>query len=227
MKASAVDCVTELFAYTYHLTEELADKQPDYESVSGIYSKLIANARECGKAAGIPKKEFDNALFAVFAWVDESILATAWQHKTEWIKHSLQKKYYNTTSAGTEFFKHLDKLKPEDKDILEVYDYCLASGFKGALFEPHQEDKLNGIKRNTFKKLYGEGDAVIPEVLFPESGHIDFSRRLKRKRWKGTNAASLFVLCPVLLFLVLYYVFNERLIDVIENTGVLVMHQLI
>ncbi len=223
METSAVDCVTELFAYTYHLVEVLADEQPEYEKVSATYATLISRARACGKSAGIQKTEFDNALFAVFAWVDEAILATGWQHRNEWIRNSLQKKYYNTTSAGTQFFERLDKLKPEDSSVLEVYDYCLASGFKGCLYEPYQQEKLDSIKKNTFKKLYGETDFEIPDVLFPESGTIDFDRRLKRKRWKGmSSSTSLWILVPVLLFVALYYFFNERLISIIQDTGILI-----
>jgi type VI secretion system protein ImpK len=222
MEASAVDCVTELFAYTYHLIDVLADEQPEYETVSKTYATLIARARACGKSAGIPKKEFDDALFAVFAWVDEALLASGWQYKNEWIRHSLQKKYYNTTSAGTEFFEHLDKLTPEDRSVLEVYDYCLASGFKGCLYEPYHQEKLDSIKKITYKKLYGETEFKIPGILFPESGTIDFNQRLKRKRWKGmASSTSLWVLLPVLLFLALYYFFNDKLMHILNDTGIL------
>jgi type VI secretion system protein ImpK len=71
--------------------------------------------------------------------IDETILETGWQQKNEWIKNSLQKQFFNTTSAGTQFFTRIEKLGSEDKDILEVYDYCLASGFKGCLHESFQK----------------------------------------------------------------------------------------
>lgn len=151
MKTSSVDCVTELLAYTYHLVDQLQTQSLEYAQVAANYQQLIQRARVRAKSAGISKKKFDQALFAIFAWIDETILETGWQQKNEWIKNSLQKKYFNTTSAGTQFFDKLEKFGEDDKDILEVYDYCLASGFKGSLYEPYQRDKLDGIKINTQK----------------------------------------------------------------------------
>ena len=222
MKISSVDCVTELLAYTYHLVDQLQTKSLEYDQVSSNYQQLIQRAKQRAKSAGIPKNRFDQALFAIFAWIDETILETGWQQKNEWIKNSLQKKFFNTTSAGTQFFDKLEKFGPDDKDILEVYDYCLASGFKGCLFESHHQEKLNGIKINTQKKLTDDGNLDMPEILFPEAGDIEFTKRLKRKRWKGlSNFSSIIVLFPILLFLMLYYFFNERLIQMVNNYGLL------
>jgi len=222
MKISIVDCVTELLAYTYHLTDQLQTHPIEYEQVSDNYHQLIKRAKIRAKSAGIPKKKFDQALFAIFAWIDETILETGWQQKQEWIKNSLQKKFFNTTSAGTQFFTKIEKLGQEDKDILEVYDYCLASGFKGCFHKSYQHEKLDAIKIDTRKKLNDGDNFDVPEILFPEAGDIVFSKRLKRKRWGGLSSfSSVFVLLPILIFLILYYFFNERLIQMANDTGLL------
>jgi len=222
-KISSVDCMTELFAYTYYLSEQLNTTKMEYEKVADNYNHLIQKAKECGKNAGISKQKFDKALFPVFAWIDETLLDTSWDHKQEWINNSLQKKYYNTTSAGEEFFTKLEKLKEDEKDILEVFNYCLVSGFKGSLYESYNEQKLNGIKLNTYKKLTGQDpDFQISDILFPEAGNISLNKRLKRKRWKGYSGfLSLFVLIPILIFLILFYFFNKELADIINNIGLL------
>ena len=222
MKISSVDCVTELLAYTYHLVDQLQTQPIEYDQVSGNYHQLIQRAKVRAKSAGIPKKQFDQALFAIFAWIDETILETGWPEKHEWIKNSLQKKFFNTTSAGKQFFTRIEKLKLEDKDILEVYDYCLASGFKGCLYESYEQEKLNAIKIQTRKKLMDNDDFDVPEILFPDAGDIAFGKPLKRKRWKGlSNFSSIFVLLPILLFFILYYFFNERLIQMVNDSGLL------
>ena len=223
-KISSVDCMTELFAYTYYLSEQLNTTKMEYVQVEENYNRLISQVKECGKSAGIPKQDFDKALFPVFAWIDETLLATGWEHKQEWVKNSLQKKFFNTTSAGAEFFIKLEKVKEEEKDLLEVFNYCLVSGFKGSLYEPYNEQKLNGIKLNTYKKLVGDeaDNYEISDILFPDAGNIVLKKRLKRKRWKGYSSyISLFVLLPVLLFLILFYFFNKQLVDIINNTGLL------
>lgn len=222
MKISSVDCVTELLAYTYHLIDRLQVHPMEYEKVAGNYHQLIQRAKARAKSAGIPIKQFDQALFALFAWIDETILETGWQHKHEWIKNSLQKKFFNTTSAGSEFFKKIEKFGPEDKDILEVYEYCLASGFKGCLYESYHQEKLNAIKTDIRKKLTDRDDVDVPDILFPQAGDTVFKKRLKRKRWKGLSGfSSAFILLPVLLFLLLYYFFNERLIQMVNDSGFL------
>src|SRR3989339_229385 len=223
MKISSADCVTELLAYTYHLADLLQTDGVPYDQVSGHYQQLIQRAKTRAKSAGIPVHQFDQALFAVFAWIDETLLGTGWIHKQDWIKNSLQKKFFNTTSAGTEFFAKLEKLGPEDKDILEVYDYCLASGFKGCFYESLYQEKLNALKTDTRKKLTDGMDSNVPEILFPEAGDLSIFTRLKRKRWKGLSGYSLlFILAPVLLFFILYYVFNTHLIQMVESFGMVV-----
>ena len=94
-KISSVDCLTELFAYTYYLSEQLNTTRMEYAQVAEKYNQLIVQAKECGKSAGIPKNHFDKALFPVFAWIDETLLATGWDQKQDWIKNSLQKKFFN------------------------------------------------------------------------------------------------------------------------------------
>lgn len=213
MNPSPVDCITELLAYTYHLTEHLRIEDPAYEQVSANYQRLIQRARARAKAAGIPVSRFDEALFAIFAWIDEAILETPWAQRENWVRHSLQKQYFNTTSAGEEFYTRLAKLTPDDKDLLEVFDYCLASGFKGCLFETYHQEKRQTIQSDTRKKLI-DGPVVDdpPDILFPEAGDVSQTHRLKRKKWKGlSGSSSLFVLVPILVFLALYYLMDLRL----------------
>ena len=223
IKISSVDCMTELFAYTYYLSEQLNTNKMEYSQISENYNRLITQAKEKGKSAGISKNIFNKSLFPVFAWIDEALLETGWDHKQEWISNSLQKRFFNTTSAGAEFFTKLEKLGEDESDILEVYNYCLVSGFKGSLYEPYNEQKLNGIKKNTYEKLKGAADFQISETLFPEAGDAVLNKRVKRKRWKGySRFASLFVLLPILLFIILFYFFNQQLIDIINNSGLLI-----
>ncbi|MCK5099812.1 MAG: DotU family type IV/VI secretion system protein, partial [Desulfobacteraceae bacterium] len=94
-KISSVDCMTELFAYTYYLSEQLNTSKMEYSKVAENYNRLISQAKERGKSAGISKSIFNKSLFPVFAWIDEALLETGWDHKQEWVKNSLQKKYFN------------------------------------------------------------------------------------------------------------------------------------
>jgi len=221
MTISLIDCVAELFAYTYYLSETLSSQQPEFEAVKENYTRLIDQAGECAKSAGIPRKKMDNALFPVFAWIDETLLETAWAHKQEWVKHSLQKVYFNTTNAGDAFFKRLEKLGEDDRDILEVYQYCLASGFKGSMYKSYYQEQLKNYRDNTLKKIAPVNGLAIPDVLFPEAGKTRTPKLLKRKRWKGLAGFSyFFVLVPVLLFVSLFYFFDTSLNQMIRISSV-------
>lgn len=220
MKKTIVDCVTDLFSYTYHMIDQLQGTDIPYADVDAIYTLLIRRARDSAGSAGIVRKKVDTALFAVVAWVDETILAADWAGKQEWANSPLQRKHFNTTNAGIEFFTKMESLKPDEKDILEVYDYCLASGFKGRLFESHKQDELKGIIKNLRKKLWGETEPQMPQVLFPAAGDTVFLKRIKRKRWRGmASFASVFVLLPLLLFLASYYFFDQQLNRVLSDIG--------
>ncbi|MEA1968345.1 MAG: DotU family type IV/VI secretion system protein [Thermodesulfobacteriota bacterium] len=223
MKFTIIDCVTELFAYTYYLVEKLSSSQIDFDQVKDNYTGLIDQARVCGKSAGIPQKKIDKALFPVFAWIDESLLETSWDHKQEWIKNSLQKVYFNTTNAGEIFFKNLEKLTEDEKEIQEVYQYSLSSGFKGNMYQSFSQEQLKNYKENTLKKIKKDEELQVPEILFPEAGNSIFSQRLKRKKWKGLAGLSyMFVLLPILLFVALFYFFDKTLMDMIRASGVFI-----
>jgi len=218
MDLTPVDCVTEVFAYTYHLMEQLHGQDTAYGEVAANYDTLIRRARKRAGSAGVPKEAMDQALFPVMAWADETLLGSGWDEKSNWVNNSLQKRYFNTTNAGMEFFTRLDKLK--DSQILEVYEYCLASGFKGKFFESYQAEELGAIHQSLQKKLWGGPRPSVPEVLFPQAGDASFGKRLKRKRWKGVSSyASIFILLPVLLFLSLYYIFDLQLNRILQHSG--------
>ena len=218
MKLSITDCVTELFSYTFYLVDNLATSHIDFNHVSDNYISLIAQSRACAQKAGISKAKIDKAFFAVFAWVDETLVNTSWDYREEWIKNSLQKTHFNTTNAGETFFKNLEKLNKNEPEIIEVYQYCLASGFKGNMFESFLQEKLNSFKENTLKQIKTKEELKIPEILFPKSGYTEISKTLKRKRWKGLAGFSyLFILLPILLFVTLFYFYNKALIDMVNN----------
>ena len=221
MKIEIIDCVTELFAYTYYLVEKVNTSQIDFEQVKENYAKLIEKTKEFAQSAGIKKNKINDALFPIFAWIDESLLETSWEHKPEWTKNSLQKIYFNTTNAGELFFTRLEKLGENDKEIQEVYQYCLASGFKGNMYQSFSQEQLKSEKQNILKKVTGKESLEIPDVLFPNAGNKAISGIIKRKRWKGMAGFSfVFVLLPVLLFLFLFYFFDRQLGNMIMASGI-------
>jgi len=76
------------------------------------------------------------AIFAVVAFLDESILNSRNPLFADWPRKPLQEEMFGTHMAGEVFFQNLQKLlgqpdSPELADVLEVYYLCVLLGFGG------------------------------------------------------------------------------------------------
>ena len=85
-------------------------------------------------SSGIQHNKIQAAKFALTAFIDETIIGSDWENKTEWLAEPLQLKLFSCFNAGEEFFVRLNQLKErirENIDVLEVYFLCLSLGYKG------------------------------------------------------------------------------------------------
>jgi type IV/VI secretion system ImpK/VasF family protein len=147
-------------AYTVCLLGEEAKEQRSYSDIAEHYEKLVARARTTGAEAGFAQSQWRECLFAVCAWVDEMIFCSDWPDREKWQEWQLQHHFFDTTNGGQEFFDHLDQLSPNDVDVREVYDLCLAMGFKGRYFMSEDAGVLEEISRNNYAALR-EGSAEL------------------------------------------------------------------
>lgn len=85
------------------------------------------------------------ALFAVVAWVDEQILCSSLSWKHHWQVDTLQKNYLETTTAGEDFFIHLNKLTVNHRQSRRVFLFCLQNGFHGQFSMPEDETALTNL----------------------------------------------------------------------------------
>ena len=70
------DCFIEIIAYVSFLTRVLSAEQPSYEQASSNIQRLIAQSEASRERGRFSQEDFNLARFAVFAWVDETILAS-------------------------------------------------------------------------------------------------------------------------------------------------------
>jgi type VI secretion system protein ImpK len=99
--------------------------------------------REALKAAdqearrrGYVAEDIQLAIFAVVAFLDESILNLRNPIFGDWPRQPLQEEFFGHHIAGEIFFQHLQKLLgrndiQETADILEVFYLCMLLGFNG------------------------------------------------------------------------------------------------
>ncbi len=127
-----------------------------------------------------------------------------------WQTTQFQHRFFNTTNAGAEFFEHLSTLGPGRDDVREVYDWCLAMGFKGAYFRPEDSGDLEEITKQNQGLLKRTG--VDHDVLhmFPDAYGAD--RKDRRKGMSGLVIFSVMAgIIPILLFIGLYIFYNNIL----------------
>jgi hypothetical protein len=87
--------------------------------------------RDAG-AHGFSAADVEDAMFAMVALLDQTILSQRGPARDAWIARPLQLELYGRQLAGEEFFERLDKLRQEREariEALEVYGCCLGFGF--------------------------------------------------------------------------------------------------
>lgn len=97
---------------------------------------VLKTADQDARNRGYTGDETALAIFAVVAFLDESILNLQLPVFREWPRQPLQEEMYGHHIAGEIFFQNLEKLlrgndSQELADLLEVYQLCLLLGFAG------------------------------------------------------------------------------------------------
>jgi type VI secretion system protein ImpK len=134
------------------------------QRVRGLLSRVETKARE----AGYGTEDVQLVLFACVAFLDETIIASDWGQKDEWLARPLQLEYFNRFDAGEEFFVKLDALRQRPQSmgqVLKVFHMCMSLGYRGK----HQfleREKIKALIEETYAELYHgrgkDGNRISP-----------------------------------------------------------------
>lgn len=215
------DCFMDVMAYVTYLLKEVETTQPPYEEVKDDIRRLLSESEVSVNRGLFPRDGYDQARFALCAWVDEAILSSRWQHKNRWLNDQLQRMYYNTTDAGEEFFERLNSIGLHQRDVREVYYLCLALGFTGRYCHSGDEYNLEQIKTSNLKLLLGSS-VGLPSLeradLFPEAQPSGTAELDKQKMRTGSRlVTSVCLAAPLLLFCILFLIYRFTLSGISEN----------
>lgn len=210
-----IDCFNQIFAYTgYILQANKAELSSDVD-IDQNFSKLIETAKSESKRGHFDEQLFEDALFPVCAWVDEKILLSSSSLSKIWVRHQLQRKYFNTANAGEEFFIRMNTLESEEMELRAVFAYCLSLGFCGKYFKEDDIHRIDEINRNNLRRLTDLDELEYPEQLFPNA----YSSSKHRKSWSnrpGFITILLFILPPA-IFITLYFIYDSMLATIFNN----------
>lgn len=139
-----------------------------YGEIRQAINALVEEQRAQVKRYDLVQQDYDLARFAIVAWIDEIMLQSTYTVNPDlyqrWKRSPLQAELYSTANAGEEFFERLEKLRPQQKEISEIYHLCLCLGFRGRYYDEEQDYKLLELRREQAQHL---------PVTFPELVDID------------------------------------------------------
>ncbi len=165
---SLADIASECFILVLQLraTNIYGDAGVFKNKVSDMFLSFEQKARN----SGYDNEEILQAKFALIAFLDESIISSAWEQKNEWLTEPLQLKIFNTFNAGEEFFININNLRQRtasNKDVLEIYYVCLILGFKGK-FQLQSPENLrrviDDLNIELHPEMYNAIDSISPNA---------------------------------------------------------------
>jgi type VI secretion system protein ImpK len=111
-----------------------AAELPDASALRARALELKSRFERDAGTHGFSAADVEDAVFAMVALLDQTILNQRGPARDAWIGKPLQLELYGRQLAGEEFFERLEKLRHDREpriEALEVYGCCLAFGFTG------------------------------------------------------------------------------------------------
>ncbi len=212
-----IDRYSKVFAYlTEQFSENAARAQLDYQTFRTQLIQLIGEQDLLCQQDGYVHEYCANAKFAIVVFLDEFIQKSSWAGRATWVEELLQREIFSTTNGGVEFFEHLHKLNPynpSERDVREIYYYCLVLGFEGKYYNNDQK-ALHELIEHNFELL---ADGKLDGRLFNEAYSTESTDQTIPK--VKTNWKPLWLAAPFIGVSVLYFVLR---LDVVNATQTLV-----
>ena len=208
-----VDYFIDVIAYSRSIEAQLGSNQVELNAVRDKLIELLIDSTSNAIKAGFAADVVDAARYPVVAFIDELIMCSDWSEKSQWQKKSLQRKFYETTNIGAEFYTRLNELSKHGSDewVRGVYALVLGLGFKGKYFSIDDRPQLEAIKTFNISLLIPEEAQrnLDTATLFP-SAYGSHARGAKGNFKTRLNVIPFVIGAPILisLGLVIYCQFN-------------------
>jgi type VI secretion system protein ImpK len=192
------------------------NRQPvtNADSFRAQMKQALRVAEQEGRTRGYGPEDTKQVIFAVVAFLDESVLSCRNPVFADWPRLPLQAELFGHQLAGEVFFQELQKvLNRQDShevcDLLEVYYVCLLLGFKGRYAAGGAGD-LRGIMgaiHEKIRRVRGPSAALSPRGAIP----ADAVRLVQSDAWVRKLAIGSIV--SVLMAIGLFIFFKFVLIS--------------
>ena len=175
-------------------------------------NQMIASLRKVeqeGRQRNYSGDDMRLAIFAVVAFLDESVLNSRNPVFAYWPRKPLQEELFGGHVAGETFFTNIENLlragdSENIADVLEVYQLCLLLGYQGR-YTLGNRGELQTIKQKIAEKIQRiRGARELSPGWAPVAGSAPRVQSDRVVRWLLYSAISCAVLCG-LLFVVFYF----------------------
>jgi len=144
------------------------------ESFRTHMRRSLQAAMQDGRALGYSSDTVQMGVFAVVAYMDESVLNLQSPVFADWARRPLQEELFGGHLAGETFFRNLRTLlsqqdSPENADALELHCLCMQIGYRGR-YALGDSGELHQLQRQAIAKIQRvRGPAhLAPVVARPE-----------------------------------------------------------
>jgi type VI secretion system protein ImpK len=129
----------------------------DGESFRTHIKQLLSGAEREARRLGYGADDVNTALYAVVAFLDESVLNSTQPMFSSWPSRPLQEELFGGHMGGEQFFQHLKHLLTKGDsddlaDLIEVFQLCLLLGFQGR-YSSGDRGELRGLQAAAGDKL--------------------------------------------------------------------------
>lgn len=181
-----------------------AGRQPvsDPESFRAQVRNALKSAEQEGLRRGYGAEDLRVAIFAVVAFLDESILNSRQAIFADWVRKPLQEELFGVHVAGEIFFRNVERLLARKDseplaDLLEIHQLCLLLGFRGR-YSASSTAEIRSILaqiEEKIRRIRGSGPEpawrILPETVLPPG-----DRWIPFLRWVAIGC----VLLAIILF---------------------------
>jgi len=146
----------------------------DANSFREEMKKHLRVAEQRARGRGYSEDDVKRVIFAVVAFLDESVLTSRNPTFADWPRLPLQAELFGNQLAGEVFFQELQRIlnRPDSNevaDLLEVFGLCLLLGFKGRYAAGGAGDLRSAqvAVREKLRRIRGSSGALSPRGMIP------------------------------------------------------------
>lgn len=175
----------------------------DAELFRGQMREALRAADQDSRNRGYGPEQSKLAIFAVVAFLDESILNLQQPVFAQWPRKPLQEELFGVHIAGEIFFRNLERLLGQGDsqdlaDVLEVHELCLLLGFRGRYGIGGQAELRSVIDSvaEKIRRIRGGSGDLSPRWIIPP-GTVRITRSdpwVRRLMWGAVSCVVLLVL---------------------------------